>query len=154
MVYYKMAKRRAGRTKRRTPKKMSKSMSKAMRRGKKTKKRSSKRKGKKPASNWNKHMMMVYKSMKAKDPSVKLGDAMKAAKKTYNKSKPSIISVDGGGSGCGTKRRFKGGRPRQMPRGLATGTVQGHGSVSNDPNSNPRPQPQSERPDDKPSEPR
>jgi hypothetical protein len=99
MVYYKMAKRRAGRTKRRTPKKMSKARSKAMRRGKKTKKRSSKRKGKKPASNWNKHMMVVYKSMKAKDPSVKLGDAMKAAKKTYNKSKPSIISVDGGGKG-------------------------------------------------------
>ena len=133
-----MAKRRAGRTKRRTPKKMSKGMSKAMRRGKKTKKRSSKRKGKKPASNWNKHMMMVYKSMKAKNPSVKLGDAMKAAKKTYNKGRPLSMSVDGGGRGeCGTKRRFKGGRPKGMlqgsdgvpqPSGPGPNTQPGHGA--------------------------
>lgn len=98
-----MAKRRAGKTKRRSRrvksmvKSVSKAMSKAMRRGKKTKKSSSKRKGKKPASNWNKHMMMVYKSMKAKNPSVKLGDAMKAAKKTYKKTgntRPLSMSVD------------------------------------------------------------
>ena len=98
-----MAKRRAGKTKRRSRrvksmvKSVSKVMSKAMRRGKKTKKRSSKRKGKKPASAWNKHMMVVYKSMKAKNPSVKLGDAMKAAKKTYKKTgntRPLSMSVD------------------------------------------------------------
>tara|TARA_Y100000389_G_scaffold140953_1_gene138814 strand:- start:520 stop:762 length:243 start_codon:yes stop_codon:yes gene_type:complete len=78
-------------------KSVSKAVSKAMRRGKKTKKRSSKRKGKKPASAWNKHMMVVYKSMKAKNPSVKLGDAMKAAKKTYKKTgntRPLSMSVD------------------------------------------------------------
>ncbi len=98
-----MAKRRAGKTKRRSRrvksmvKSVSKAVSKAMRRGKKTKKRSSKRKGKKPASAWNKHMMVVYKSMKAKNPSVKLGDAMKAAKKTYKKTgntRPLSMSVD------------------------------------------------------------
>ena len=85
MVYYKMRKtvRRAKKTARRMKSKLSK---KAMRRSSKKKaKKSTKRKGKKPASNWNKHMMMVYKSMKAKDSSVKLGDAMKAAKKTYKK---------------------------------------------------------------------
>jgi hypothetical protein len=35
------------------------------------------------ASAWNKHMMEVYRKMKRADPSVKLGDAMKAAKRTY-----------------------------------------------------------------------
>jgi len=72
-------------------------VSKTMRKGKRTKKKSKKsKKGKKQASNWNKHMMMVYKSMKAKDSSVKLGDAMKAAKKTYKKgtSRPLSMSVD------------------------------------------------------------
>mgnify|MGYP001195255890 FL=1 len=35
------------------------------------------------ASPWNKHLMSVYREMKKKDKSVKLGDAMKAAKETY-----------------------------------------------------------------------
>jgi len=85
MVYYKMRKtvRRANKNASRAKSKMSK---KAMRRSSKKAKKSTKRKGKKPASNWNKHMMLVYKSMKAKNPSVKLGDAMKAAKKTYKKA--------------------------------------------------------------------
>ena len=96
-----MAKRRAKKSVRRMKRSMSKTKSrvskKAMRRSSKKKaKKSTKRKGKKPASNWNKHMMVVYKSMKAKDPSVKLGDAMKAAKKTYKKgtSRPLSMSVD------------------------------------------------------------
>ena len=75
--------RRANKNASRAKSKMSK---KAMRRSSKKAKKSTKRKGKKPASNWNKHMMLVYKSMKAKNPSVKLGDAMKAAKKTYKKA--------------------------------------------------------------------
>ena len=76
--------RRAKKSARRTKSRMSK---KAMRRSSKKKaKKSTKRKGKKPASNWNKHMMAVYKSMKSKDSSVKLQDAMKAAKKTYKKA--------------------------------------------------------------------
>jgi len=57
--------------------------------GKRTKvKRGKKKKtkGKKPSSAWNKHMMVVYRSMKAKNSSVKLGDAMKVAKKTYKKA--------------------------------------------------------------------
>ncbi len=85
MVYYKMRKtvRRAKKSASRTKSKMSK---KAMRRSSKKAKKSTKRKGKKPASNWNKYMMAVYKSMKSKDSSVKLGDAMKAAKKTYKKA--------------------------------------------------------------------
>jgi hypothetical protein len=89
--------RRAKNTMRKAKKsmrKVSRSMSKSSKKVKKPKK--SKKKGKKPASNWNKHMMIVYKSMKAKDPSVKLGDAMKAAKKTYKKgtSRPLSVSVD------------------------------------------------------------
>ena len=32
------------------------------------------------ASAWHKHMMKVYKEMKAKNPATSLGDAMKAAK--------------------------------------------------------------------------
>jgi len=39
-------------------------------------------------------MMIVYKSMKAKDPSVKLGDAMVAAKKTYKKGQAVSVSLD------------------------------------------------------------
>ena len=34
---------------------------------------------------WQTHLMLVYKEMKAKDPKVKLKDAMKAAKETYIK---------------------------------------------------------------------
>ncbi len=34
---------------------------------------------------WQEHLMKVYKEMKEKDPNVKLGDAMKEAKKTYQK---------------------------------------------------------------------
>ena len=90
-----MAKRRSKKSVRRAKPKVSK---KAMRRSsKKTRKKKSKRKGKKKGPTaWNKHMMVVYKSMKAKNPSVKLGDAMKAAKKTYKKgkSRPLSMSVD------------------------------------------------------------
>jgi len=54
---------------------------------KRTKRRSKKnpKGGKKKKSAWNIHMMQVYKSMKKNDPSVKLGDAMKAAGKTFKK---------------------------------------------------------------------
>ena len=86
-----MAKRRTRRVKSRSTSKVKSRVPKRTKR--KTSKKKSKR-IKRPASNWNKHMMMVYKSMKAKDSSVKLGDAMKAAKKTYKKGSPSIISVD------------------------------------------------------------
>ncbi len=47
------------------------------RRGKKTRKMSS------GADKWRKHMMQVYRDMKARNPATKLGDAMRAAKKTY-----------------------------------------------------------------------
>lgn len=43
------------------------------------------RRSKKAASPWNKHLMSVFKEMKKKDSSIKLGDAMKVAKKTYRK---------------------------------------------------------------------
>jgi len=108
MVYYKMAKRGAKKSVRRMKRSMSKVKSRVSKAVRRSKKKSTKRKGKKPASNWNKHMMLVYKSMKAKDPSVKLGDAMKAAKKTYKKglSRPLSMSVQGGGAsyGCSGKR--------------------------------------------------
>lgn len=47
------------------------------RRGGKTRKMSS------GADKWRQHMMKVYRDMKARNPSTKLGDAMRAAKKTY-----------------------------------------------------------------------
>ena len=50
---------------------------------KKSMKRSSKKSIKQ--SPWNVHMMKVYRDMKKKNPNIKLGDAMKAAKKTYKK---------------------------------------------------------------------
>jgi hypothetical protein len=34
---------------------------------------------------WTDHLMSVYNDMKKKDSSVKLKDAMKVAKKTYNR---------------------------------------------------------------------
>ena len=43
------------------------------------------RRSKKAASPWNKHLMSVFKEMKKKDSSIRLGDAMKVAKKTYRK---------------------------------------------------------------------
>ena len=82
-----MAKRRMKRTSRKVAKRTMRKMSSRVKKSKKSKKSKKKKSKKMPASNWNKHMMMVYKSMKAKDPSVKLGDAMKAAKKTYNKDR-------------------------------------------------------------------
>ena len=41
------------------------------------------RKLSKGASKWNQHMMKVYREMKARDKSTRLGDAMKEARKTY-----------------------------------------------------------------------
>ena len=74
--------RRGKKSARRTKSRMSK---KAMRRSSKKKKKSTKRKSKKGPTSWNKHMMAVYKSMKAKNSEYKLQDAMKDAKKTYKK---------------------------------------------------------------------
>ena len=37
------------------------------------------------AREWQAHMMKVYREMKARNPATKLGDAMRAAKKTYRK---------------------------------------------------------------------
>ena len=52
-------------------------------------KKSKKSKGKKmsrkkrPPSAWQKHLMNVFREMKSKDKSIKLGDAMREAKKSY-----------------------------------------------------------------------
>ena len=78
--------RRAKKSARRTKSKMSK---KAMRRSSKKKKKSRDtvpKKSKKGPTSWNKHMMAVYKSMKSKNSSYKLQDAMKDARKTYKKA--------------------------------------------------------------------
>jgi len=42
-------------------------------------------KAKSGKGSWVTHMMNVYKSMKKSNPATKLGDAMKAAKKSYKK---------------------------------------------------------------------
>ena len=91
--------RKAKKSMRRNMRKMAKSSMKSRgpKKTRRNKAKKSKKKGRKPPSAWNKHMMMVYKSMKAKDASVKLGDAMKAAKKTYKKTgntRPLSMSVD------------------------------------------------------------
>jgi len=67
---------------------------KAMRRqGRQTKKKSApKKKGKKGPTDWNMHLMKVYKEMKAKDSKVRFGDAMKSAKKTYKQAKSAAKS--------------------------------------------------------------
>jgi len=78
MVVYKM--RKAARTMRKMRSKVSRS------KVKRPKAKKKKTKGKKKPGAWNKHVMAVYKSMKSKNSNVKLGDAMKAAKKTYKKA--------------------------------------------------------------------
>ena len=60
----------------------------ATKRGKKGKKGKTSKKGKKgkkrPLSPWQKHLMKVFREMKTEDKTVKLGDAMREAKKSYN----------------------------------------------------------------------
>ena len=73
--------RKAARTMRKMRSKVSRSKVKKTKRPKRKK-----TKGKKKPGAWNKHVMAVYKSMKSKNSNVKLGDAMKAAKKTYKKA--------------------------------------------------------------------
>ena len=73
--------RKAARTMRKMRSKVGKSKVKRTKRPKRKK-----TKGKKKPGAWNKHVMAVYKSMKSKNSNVKLGDAMKAAKKTYKKA--------------------------------------------------------------------
>ena len=74
--------RKAARTMRKMRSKVSRSKVKRTKRPKAKKKKT---KGKKKPGAWNKHVMAVYKSMKSKNSKAKLGDAMKAAKKTYKK---------------------------------------------------------------------
>jgi len=85
-----MAKRRAAKTvRRKSAKKMAQSV--RMRRGGPAKKRT--QKAKKSGNDWNKHVMQVFAELRAKNPDAKLGDAMKAAKKTYKKGPKPISAV-------------------------------------------------------------
>lgn len=85
-----MAKRRAAKTvRRKSAKKMAQSV--RMRRGAPAKKRT--QKVKKSGNDWNKHVMQVFAELRAKNPDAKLGDAMKAAKKTYKKGPKPISAV-------------------------------------------------------------
>ena len=85
--------RRTAKTMRRRVKSASKKMAQSvrMRRGGPTKKRS--KKAKKSGNDWNKHVMKVFAELRAKNPDAKLGDAMKAAKKTYKKEVKPISAV-------------------------------------------------------------
>lgn len=58
--------------------------------------------GRRPPSDWNKHLMAVYRSMKAKDSKVTFGQAMKQAKHSYKKagSNLGLNKMSGGGPGC------------------------------------------------------
>jgi len=51
---------------------------------KKSKKKKKSKRKKRPPSAWQKHLMKVFREMKSKDKSIKLGDAMREAKKSYN----------------------------------------------------------------------
>ena len=69
--------KRTARVAKKAPKKVKRSLaSKPVRRSKA-------KKGKKAASPWNKHLMSVFKELKRENPAVRLGDAMKAARKSY-----------------------------------------------------------------------
>ena len=46
----------------------------------KSTKKAKKKTSKKSGNDWNKHVMQVFKDLRAKDPNARLGDAMKAAK--------------------------------------------------------------------------
>ena len=50
------------------------------------------KKANKSGNDWNKHVMQVF-AERAKNPDAKLGDAMKAAKKTYKKGPKPISAV-------------------------------------------------------------
>jgi hypothetical protein len=56
-------------------------MAKQTRKVKSVRKAKATRKGKRSLTPWNKHVMKVYKEMKAADKNVKFGDALKAAAK-------------------------------------------------------------------------
>ena len=53
------------------------------------------------AKSWNQHVMTVYREMKKRKPSTRLGDAMKAAKKTWKKKS------SGGGNNMVTRKNRK-----------------------------------------------
>ena len=59
----------------------------------KSSKKTKKKSGKKSGNDWNKHVMQVFKELRAKNPDAKLGDAMKAAKKTYKKGLKPVSAV-------------------------------------------------------------
>ena len=90
--------RRTAKTMRRRVKSASKKMAQSvrMRRGAPAKKNVSKKKtqkAKKSGNDWNKHVMQVFAELRAKNPDAKLGDAMKAAKKTYKKEVKPVSAV-------------------------------------------------------------
>ena len=78
---------RAPKRSRRVSRKSARKSARVSKRSSKPVRRKSKksRKSKKAASPWNKHLMSVFREMKKKDSSIKLADAMKVAKKSYNK---------------------------------------------------------------------
>ena len=65
--------------------------------------------GKRKLTEWNKHLMKVFRNMKKKNKSVKLGDAMQAAKKIPYKKK-------GGNTSLNTKE-FEGGYEHKKMEG-------------------------------------
>ena len=66
--------------------------------------------GKRKLTEWNKHLMKVFRNMKKKNKSVKLGDAMQAAKKIPYKKK-------GGNTSLNTKEYEGGDEHKKMEGG-------------------------------------
>jgi hypothetical protein len=56
---------------------------------------------------WNQHVMETYRAMKKRSPSTRLGDAMKAAKKTWKK---------GGAAPAVTRKNRKASRKNRSTR--------------------------------------
>ena len=54
---------------------------------------------------WNEHVMSVYRDMKKRSPSTRLGDAMKAAKRTWKKGASATRKARKGGRKTRKNRR-------------------------------------------------
>ena len=103
--------RRTAKTMKRRVKSPSKKMAQSvrMRRGAPAKKRS--KNAKKSGNDWNKYVMQVFAELRAKNPDAKLGDAMKAAKKTYKKEVKPVSAVPSSQFETVTMPKKKGKKP-------------------------------------------
>ena len=80
------------------------------------------KKGKRPQTAWNKHVMQVFKELRAKDPNAQLKDAFKAAKKTYKKGPAKADSWNVSTSKYSTLHPSKKGKAKKGKKGKKSKT--------------------------------